>query len=186
MRVRILSLLIAVLLCPSPVTATAQDPSPTTIVVTPPSTDGCSDVGMYLERLLQLEEDEGGAVQFWNEHFPGVTYVRDMSDEEYTSFYHGLTPEGLRKLADFYDYVAELTAEIEPPPFAADIHRTQIKGMELAATLLREAAQIGFNAALAAHAEELDALTALGDAQTQVALEVCPDYLQVMEYDAER
>ena len=184
MRVRLLLLTLLGMLC-LPLSVVAQDLPPTAVVVTLPSAEGCDEIDLYLEQLRAVEEGEGGAEQLWSETFPGTTYVRQMSDDEFVSFYNGLPPEGLRNLADFYDRMAELTAAIEPPPVAAAVHLFQIEGMKLAATVWRDASYMGITTAIEIHTEEFDALSAIGEAQSQAVLSVCPAYQQVMEFDAE-
>ena len=44
---------------------------------------------------------------------------------------------------------------------------------------------MGIATAIEVHTEAFDALTAIGEAQTQAVLSTCPAYQQVMEFDAE-
>ena len=57
--------------------------------------------------------------------------------------------------------------------------------MKLAATMWRDASYMGIATAIEVHTEAFDALTAIGEAQTQAVLSTCPAYQQVMEFDAE-
>jgi hypothetical protein len=159
----------------------AQDGSPTAVVVTPPTAEGCEDIDAY---LAELQEAREASRDLWEAAYPGITFPSDMSDEAFLAFLLALSPSELNELADLYSMFAELVGDVDVPPVASAYHQARLDGAKVAASAIRDAATVGVISAFSRSTEELAAATALVNLHGQVALTVCPAFQQVLEYHA--
>lgn len=152
----------------------AQTPVPT------PTADGCDAIPDY---LAQLDTVSAAMRQSWTEAFPGVTYLRDMTDAESDAWFASLSPDGFRALARIMDAQADLREAITPPPIAVYYHEQQILGVRVLANAIRDAAELGLLVAGLAYSDQMDAIETARDDYGQQAVAVCPAFQLVIDWE---
>ena len=182
MRVRLLFLLALIGVLCLPDAAVAQDASPTAVVVTPPSSEGCDDIDEFMGELSDIEEL---ARARWEDLFPGSIYLADMTRDEWINFLLSRSPDQLGNIVDFSEWRIGLVRDLEEPVVAAAFINTRLDRQQVVANLLRDAQTIGVLASALLYSDTGEQLEGLMDAHGQAALSVCPDFQQVLDYYAE-
>lgn len=179
MRVRVVLLVLLICAMLPPLSMSAQAPSPTAVVVIPPTSEGCDEIGDYLGGLKATDD---ALLVKWAAAFPGTTYWNNMTDGQRNSFLVGLTPDEMKAFARLYDETVEMLERIEPPPVAAEYHQTRIEWVKVAANAFRDAATMGVFTSLLLYNDQLEGLQALQEAQGKAAVSVCPAFQSVIDY----